>query len=216
MSLPFTHDQFLNVFGAYNFALWPAVAILWLLTAVAVGSFATGRVGSRPLAGLLAVHWLWSGAVYQLAYFATINPAARIFGVAFILEAGLIGWFGVVRSRLHFQWSGARGIRSGLAAFFCLYALMYPLLALAAGFSWPRMPVFGVPCPTTLLTVGSLLSLQSTGPRAVSIVPLLWCFIGGSAALFLGVVPDLALLLAGAVLLVDLLAPRMLSRARAA
>ena len=216
MSLPFTHDQFLDVFAAYNSALWPATAILWLLTAGAIGWFARGRVASRSIAGLLAVHWLWSGAVYHLVYFAEINRAARIFGLAFILEAGLIGWFGVVRARLNFHWSGARGVRGTLTVFFCICALVYPVLGLATGLTWPRMPAFGVPCPTTLLTVGLLLSLQATGPRVVTIVPLLWCLIGGSAALLLGVVPDLALLLAGAALLVDLFAPQVLPRARAA
>ena len=28
MPLPFTHDQFLDVFGAYNRALWPAVILI--------------------------------------------------------------------------------------------------------------------------------------------------------------------------------------------
>jgi hypothetical protein len=44
----------------------------------------------------------------------------------------------------------------------------------------------------------------------------LCCVIGGSAALLLGVIPDVALLLAGVTLLVDLIAPHALSRARAA
>ena len=30
MGLPFSRDQFLDVFAAYNTALWPAAAILWL------------------------------------------------------------------------------------------------------------------------------------------------------------------------------------------
>ncbi len=36
MNLPFSHDAFLDVFGAYNTALWPAVVALWLATAAAV------------------------------------------------------------------------------------------------------------------------------------------------------------------------------------
>ena len=215
MNLPFTHDQFLDVFAAYNSTLWPAALVLWLLTAGTVAWLATGRAAGRALAALLAVHWLWSGAVYHLGYFTTINPAARLFGLAFILEAGLIAWFGLVRSRLQFRWGRDRGVRGGLAVFFSVYALAYPLLILATGLTWPRMPAFGVPCPTTLLTVGVLLSADTT-PRMLGIIPLAWCFIGGSAALLLGVVPDLGLILAGAALLIELVAPRVLSRARAA
>ena len=215
MSLPFTHDQFLDDFAAYNSALWPSVVILWLLTAAAVGWMASGRVGGRWIAWLLALHWLWAGAVYHLGYFAEINPAARMFGIAFIFQAVLFVWFGLTRSRLEFRWGSGRGLRSGLAVFFSVYALAYPILIVATGLDWPRMPAFGVPCPTTLLTVGLLLSVQSV-PRIVGVIPLAWCVIGGSAALLLGVIPDFALLLAGVTLLVDLVAPQVLSRVRAA
>jgi hypothetical protein len=34
--LPFTHAGFLDLFAAYNAALWPVVAVLWLLTAWAL------------------------------------------------------------------------------------------------------------------------------------------------------------------------------------
>ena len=216
MSLPFTHEQFLNVFGRYNSALWPAVLALWLLTSAAVVTLARGRTNSRVVTALLAVHWLWSGAVYHLGYFAAVNPAARIFGVLFIVEACLFAWFGILGSRLAFVWGRGRGLRGALAVFFTVYGLMYPFLVLASGLQWPRAPTFGVPCPTTLVTVGFLLSLEPGQFRWLSVIPLAWCIIGGSAALLLGVVPDLALLAAGVVLLVHLFAPRLLSGVRAA
>ena len=216
MSLPFTHDQFLEVFAAYNSGLWFAAAILWLLTAGAVVWLASGRAGGLWIGALLVVHWLWSGAVYHLGYFAEINPAARMFGIAFIVEAGLLVWSGFVRSQFVFQWTRSRGVRNIFAVFFSVYAVTYPLLVWTAGLGWPRMPVFAVPCPTTLLTVGLLLSAQSGLTRTVAIIPLMWCFIAGSAALVLGVPPDLALLLAGFALLVALFGAPASSRLRAA
>ena len=33
MALPFSHEAFLDVFGAYNTALWLAVCVLWVATA---------------------------------------------------------------------------------------------------------------------------------------------------------------------------------------
>jgi hypothetical protein len=44
-----------------------------------------------------------------------------------------------------------------------------------------------------------------------SFIPLLWGVIGGSAAVVLGIRPDLLLLVADFALLVDLFAPRWLS-----
>ena len=38
MRLPFTHDEFLDVFGAYNTLLWPLEVILWLLTATVLAA----------------------------------------------------------------------------------------------------------------------------------------------------------------------------------
>jgi hypothetical protein len=81
------------------------------------------------------------------------------------------------------------------------------------------MPSFGVPCPTTLFTAGLLLSLEPGGPGApwyLLIIPLAWTLIGGSAAILLGVLPDVALLLGGAVLFVQLAVPRILTGVRAA
>ena len=215
MSLPFTHDQFLGVFGAYNAAVWPAVVLLWLLTAAGVLQLARGRGNSRFLAALLSIQWLWSGAVYHLGYFTAINPAARLFGIVFILEAALIAWSGFVRAQWDFVWGAGRGLKGGLAVFFTVYALTYPFLALASGLHWPQAPTFGVPCPTTLLTVGLLLSVERDGLWVVSAIPLAWSAIAGISALQLGVLPDLALLLGGAALLVQILIPRVLSRARA-
>ena len=45
MRLPFTHDQFLDVFAAYHRLLWPVAALLWLLTLGAV--FHLWRAGPR-------------------------------------------------------------------------------------------------------------------------------------------------------------------------
>ena len=66
MNLPFSHDAFLDVFGSYNAQLWPAVAALWVVTAILVLRWMrNGRTeGRRPFA-LLAVHWAWSGIAYH-------------------------------------------------------------------------------------------------------------------------------------------------------
>lgn len=216
MRLPFSHEQFLDVFRAYNLALWPATVALWLLTLAGAVSLARGRANSRYLAGLLALHWVWSGAVYHLGYFVAINPAARLFGALFVSEGLLIAWCGVIRSPLTFVWRRDRGLGGALAVAFTAYALAYPFLAVAAGLTWPRVPSFGVPCPTTLFTIGLLLSVEPPAPRFLSVIPLAWTLIGGSAALLLGVLPDGALLLGGVVLLTQILAPRMLIRNPAA
>jgi hypothetical protein len=65
------------------------------------------------------------------------------------------------------------------------------------------MPLFGVPCPTTLFTIGALLIARDAVPRTFAIIPLAWAIVGGSAAFLFGITTDLVLLLAGVLLLVS-------------
>ncbi len=208
--MPFTHERFLDVFGAYNAAWWPAALALWILSAVAVVALARGRARPRPLFALLVLHWAWSGAVYHLGYFAAINPAAKLFGALFLLQAALFAWAALGGRPPSFSWG--RAPRQWLSVGFVLYALLYPLLVLATGLAWPRMPAFGVPCPTTLFTAGLLLALEPRTFRGLLVVPVIWALVGGSAAILLGVLPDLALFLAAAALVVHGAIPRLLER----
>ena len=59
-----------------------------------------------------------------------------------------------------------------------------------------RIPAFGVPCPTTIFTAGVLM-LATPRSWRLSIIPVMWSVIGGSAANLLGVRADYALPIAG-------------------
>ena len=195
MMLPFTRDQFLAVFADYNQSLWPIAVTLWVLTAWALSrSGERTRDQRRSLSFLLAVHWVWSAVAYHAAFFAAINPAAMLFSVLFLLEAVLLVWYGVMRDDLLFGTSGPvrRRTSQGLIA----YALAYPALNWLDGHRYPWLPTFGVPCPTTILTIGFLLGATPPVPRPVVVVPILWGIIGGSAALLLDMHVDVMLLLA--------------------
>lgn len=70
---------------------------------------------------------------------------------------------------------------------------------MAAGHRYPVTPTFGLPCPTTILTIGLLAWTGFRTSPALWIVPLLWTMVGGSAATLLGMHEDLALPVAGVV-----------------
>jgi hypothetical protein len=212
MELPFTHEAFLDVFGAYNAAWWPAAVALWVASTWAGWVWIReGRVEGRAVFSLLAIHWAWSGIVYHWLYFRSINPAAAIFAVGFVGQAALFAWL-VAASRGRVI--GGLTLRAVLGGALLGYALMYPILGLAFGLRYPRLPLFAVPCPTTLLTAGWLLAATGV-PRVVNIVPLAWAALGSSAAFALGIHADLALVAAGVLLAIDTVAPTVLG-ARAA
>ncbi|MBD3335706.1 MAG: hypothetical protein GF355_09340 [Candidatus Eisenbacteria bacterium] len=153
---------------------------------------------------LLAVHWLWYGGVYHLGYFRSVNPAATIFGIFFVLKGGLFLWLAASR-RLTFKSSSS--IWSWIGTGLVVYVLAYPFLGHLAELRYLRLPTFGVPCPAAILTAGVLLIVPRRAARWSSIITILWTAIGGSAAFVLGICAHLALPLAGILLLVYVLTP---------
>lgn len=193
MQLPFTPEQFLEVFRRYNTAFWP---MQWLLFAVAVAILLRVRLrpssSTRLVTGFLALLWLWMGAAYHLSFFSAINKAAYAFGALFIAQAIAFGWLARHSTSFTFESRGSPGTVVGWVL--VTYALLiYPLLGYALGHRYPESPTFGLPCPTTIFTFGVLLWMKPPAPRWIFIVPLLWSVLGTSAALQLGMWEDLGL-----------------------
>jgi hypothetical protein len=205
MTLPFTVEQFFGVFAAYNALLWPVAFALWVATAVVCLAWLRDGAHLQPLVpALLVLHWIWVGLAYHAAFFTRINPAAWLFSGLFVVEGGLLVWYGIVQGRIRFA-ERTSSLRHIVAGGLIAYALVYPLIAQAEGHAYPQVPTFGVPCPTTILTIGFLLAAKPPVSRLVTVIPILWAFIGGSAAILFGVRADLMLLVAGLALLGDVL-----------
>jgi len=207
VSMPFTIDQFFDVFRRYNEAVWP---LQWLLLALGVGAVMLAFNGSpraaRAVGGILAVLWLWMGVAYHLSFFRQVNPAASLFGALFILQGALLAWMGAWRGRHEFRVRRDMiGIGAGVLIFYAL--VLYPALGYLLGHRFPEAATFGLPCPTTILTFGILLWARPL-PRVLFIVPLLWSVVATSAALQLGMLEDLGLPVAG-LLVAFLLLPRL-------
>jgi hypothetical protein len=195
MQLPFTREQFFDLFAAYNEALWPAAVALWTASAaICALRLSTPRSGDRWISTLLAVHWAWSALAYHVVFFTRINPAAWIFAALFLAQAVLVFHAGVVRRRLSFApWSnGWAPLAWGLIG----YSLAYPAINAIDHLSLSRIPTFGVPCPTTIFTAGVLM-LATPRFWRLSAVPVFWSALGGSAAYLLEVHADVALPIAG-------------------
>jgi hypothetical protein len=68
---------------------------------------------------------------------------------------------------------------------------------MVVGHDYPATPTFGLPCPTTIFTIGMLMLMTPSTPRWLYIAPLLWTLVGSTAAFLLGVYQDLGLVVAG-------------------
>ncbi|MGE5400997.1 MAG: DUF6064 family protein [Ignavibacteriales bacterium] len=197
MRLPFTTEQFLSVFQQYNTSVFP-MQILFYLIAGVIAYLLIKRPGNsdKIINASLAFFWLWMGIMYHLVFFTAINQAAYLFGILFIIQGLLFIYSGLVTSQL--QYSNQNNIYSYAGWIFIIFALfIYPLLGTMFGHPYPKMPTFGLPCPTTIFTFGIFLFSVKKLSIYVYIIPLLWSIIGFGAALNLSIIQDYGLILAG-------------------
>jgi hypothetical protein len=207
MQLPFTIEQFLAVFAAYNTSVWPMQIILNLLGILAIGLCFRSTVPSQVIAAILAVLWAWTGVAYHWMFFAAVNPAAKIFALLFIAQAGIFLVLGMLKRSLVFGFE--KSWKSYIGAVLLLYGmLVYPVLGHILGHTYPSCPTFGAPCPTTIFTFGLLMWTKGRVKWYILILPLIWSLIGFGAALKLGIYEDVGLLVSGLVGTIVLLATR--------
>jgi hypothetical protein len=197
MQLPFTTEQFLQVFRQYNEGVWPAQILLNTFAVIAIVlAFQKKAYSGKIISYILAFFWYWTGLIYHAFFFSSINPAAYVFGGACVLQGGLFHWIGGFKNRMEYR---ARfDVQGSTGAILMLYALViYPLLGYWAGHGYPHSPTFGAPCPTTIFTFGLLLWTVGKLPRYLLIIPALWSLVGFSAAVTLGIKEDIGLVVAG-------------------
>lgn len=201
MTAPFTIEQFLGVFAAYNAAIWPIQIVAYGLGLIAFAALWSARpLAARLILSILALMWLLNGIGYHFLYFSAINPAAQLFAGFFVLEALLLAGCAIPEKSVAFKVERSLASVAGIAAIG--YAtLLYPILGVWAGHGLMAGPMFGVaPCPTTIFTIGMLLLARGRWVAWLSIIPLLWSLVGLAAALQLCILEDLGLPVAGLVL----------------
>lgn len=197
MNLPFTVDQFLEVFEKYNLAVFPLQVVLYLLALASIYlAVKKLKCSDTAISLILSLLWLWMGVVYHLIFFTSINKAAYLFGSLYIVQAVLFLFYGVIKKQPSFLFKS--DIYGWTGVVLMLYALViYPVIGYSLGHRYPASPTFGLPCPTTIFTFGLLLWTDKKCPFMLLIIPFLWSLVGFSAALSLGILEDAGLFVAG-------------------
>lgn len=181
-------EQFFDIFVQYNRAVFPAQIALIL---IAVAALTAVIAGGRKISFLLiAGLWAWCGVVYHLIFFTRINGAAYVFGAMFLLQAALFA-FAAFRPAAE-EPPPMLARRVGITI--VIFALVvYPMPGAILGRTYPASVTFGLPCPLTVYTFGTLLLVHGKLPRHLLIIPTTWALIGSTAAIFFGVYEDLSL-----------------------
>jgi len=202
--LPFSREQFFSLFERYNETVWPiqiGLVVLAVLAIVRTWLSSDERSPRSAVAWVLALLWTWMAIGYHFIFFSRINPAAWAFGALFLAGAIVFARHATASSNAAVHRANPTDIRLEhmLGFVLILYALIgYPLVNRYVGHEvYPRTPTFGLPCPTTIFTLGALLVVKRSFSVTGFIVPLVWSVIGSFAAFQLGVIADYGLLVAG-------------------
>ena len=195
--MPFTINDFLNVFKEYNTTVFPFQIVLFVSAIYIIYlTFSIQKYANRIISTILSFYWLWIGIVYHILFFTKINPAAYVFGIIFILQGILFFKLGFVDKKMEFEFTKNR--KAYIGVLFVLYALIiYPFFGYIGGHIYPESPTFGLPCPTVIYTFGILLWVKNKIPVYILVIPFIWSIIGISAAINLGIKEDFGLIVAG-------------------
>lgn len=208
MKLPFTPVQFFDVIRQYNLAVSPAQILILGLGFICVYLVHSNlRFRNEIIGTFLGLLWLWTGLVYHIFFFTTINKAAWLFGGLFILQGVLTLANALVNDRLVFESKNKTRFYTGF--FFILYGLAaYPVISYLTEGSFGLAISPGLPCPSTILTFGWFLIANDKFPKYLLVIPALWAVVGVSAAINIGVYQDLMIIVSAIVTVILMLRHR--------
>lgn len=196
--LMFTAEVFHRLYIRLNEDLWP-----WQLLALVLGLTIPvllalpSRGGRKAAFVLLAMAWVFSGAVFLMTYYAPINWPARYAGIAFLVQ-GLLILALVCGRHLPARLPAGKGTGIGIITFWLLTLLALPgLSALQAG-DWRAVAVVGMtPDVTALGWIVCSFLIARPKRWLLLLVPLLWCLFSALTLWQLGAMFMLAVPLAG-------------------
>ena len=182
---------FYETFLRYHAAIWPMVAITYLIgIAAVILAIKKTKYADKIISSILAFLWLWSGIVLLMIFLGPIDYRNYFGGALWIIQSILFFIFGVVKPSLSFKFE--RDLYSIVGAIMIIYGLVfYPIIGFLSGHGYPGGPIFGVACcPVCIFTFGMFLWINKKVPIFIAVIPLLWSLTGIIAATQYGVWPD--------------------------
>jgi hypothetical protein len=172
----FSQAAYYRQFELYNQAIWPIhiVAILFALI-IMYTLWKKPAWAGRNVALVLVISWGWVALVFLYQRFYQIHVVADWYAFGFVLQAGLLTWYGITKNR--FTLFVESRLRVIIGSGLLLIALVfYPFIALLSGRSWMQFEMFALaPDPTALATLAILLFYKV--PAVLFVIPIIWIFI---------------------------------------
>ena len=169
----FSQTVYYRQFELYNQLMWPLhiLAIIFSLIIIYV-LWKKPVWGGRLVALLLIVSWLWVAWAFLYQRFYQIHVVANWYAFAFVLQALLIIWYGLIRNCFALFVINRLRIKIGSILLFIAYAV-YPFIAYLTGRSWMQFEMFALaPDPTVLASLAILIFYKV--PVVIYVIPVVW------------------------------------------
>ena len=180
-------ETFWNTIAAYNAATWPAQILLTLL-----GIGLTLRLRIRPTAAVrtamkiyMAALNFWIAGVYYLVWCRPREYHDLL--ALFWAIMGCIWIYDLVTKHASLERTGHHRIFAGVLL--CM-PLVYPLVSLALGRSFPMMTSPVMPCSVAVFTIGLMLTFSERVNIVLAMFLCHWALIGLSKVYFFGIPED--------------------------
>lgn len=200
-------EDFFARLKTYNETVWLITIITFFLGLLAIYfSARKTKYSGKIISSILGFLWFWSGIVFHIIFYGstdveflgqTISGIWYFSGVLFVIQGILFLVIGVIRDSLAFQLQ--KNACSLIGIIFVIYSMIiYPIIGFLTGYIYLEYPIFGsAPCPVSIFTFGMLLLINRKVPILISIIPLIWAFMGFMPVFILSVWADIGLILSG-------------------
>jgi hypothetical protein len=115
-----------------------------------------------------------------------------------VVQGLLILYNSLVTERLRFSYGTQ--IKDYIAYILIAYGLIiYPVIIFFVEGSFCETIVLGLPCPSTIFTFGLIILTTQKFPKYLLIIPSIWAVIGLSAAIHIGVIQNVMIIISAIV-----------------
>ena len=172
----FSQTAYYRQFEFYNYAIWPLHIVAIIFSLVIFYALWKKPVWSGLLVAiLLVVSWVWVAFAFLYQRFYQIHVVADWYAFGFVLQAGFITWYGVIKNQFTLFVRNWLRIRIGSSLLFIAF-IAYPFIAITTGRNWMQFEMFALaPDPTVLATLAILLFFKV--PIVLYTIPTIWILI---------------------------------------
>ena len=169
----FSQAVYYRQFELYNHDMWPLqIVAMFFSFAIIYALWKRPVLGGRFVAVLLVVSWLWVAFSFIYHRFYQIHVVADWYAFGFVLQAGLIAWYGVIKNQFILLDRDQSRVKVGIGLLLVAF-LIYPFIAFITGRSWMQFEMFALaPDPTVLATLAILLFYKDR--KALYVIPVIW------------------------------------------